>query len=58
MATYSCAEERVWQTASPHYSVDYYIGRQVRGTEDTTPPAGYTYLDQPDINGRIGAFVK
>ena len=26
--------------------------------EDTTPPAGYTYKDYPDVHGRIGAFVK
>ena len=26
--------------------------------QDTTPPAGYTYRDYPDVHGRIGAFIK
>jgi len=26
--------------------------------QDTTPPAGYTYRQYPDVHGRIGAFVK
>ena len=26
--------------------------------QDTTPPAGYTYREYPDVHGRIGAFVK
>ena len=26
--------------------------------QDTTPPEGYSYIDYPDVHGRIGAFVK
>ena len=26
--------------------------------ENTTPPAGYTYKEYPDVHGRIGAFIK
>lgn len=26
--------------------------------ESTDPPEGYTYIDYPDVHGRIGAFVK
>jgi hypothetical protein len=26
--------------------------------QDTVPPEGYTYIDYPDVHGRIGAFVK
>ena len=26
--------------------------------ENTTPPEGYSYIQYPDVHGRIGAFVK
>ena len=26
--------------------------------EDTTPPEGYKFRQYPDVNGRIGAFIK
>ena len=26
--------------------------------QNTNPPNGYTYIDYPDVHGRIGAFVK
>lgn len=26
--------------------------------ENTTPPAGYRYIQYPDVHGRIGAFVR
>lgn len=26
--------------------------------ENTTPPLGYSYITDPDIHGRIGAFIK
>jgi len=26
--------------------------------QSTTPPQGYTYIDYPEVHGRIGAFVK
>jgi hypothetical protein len=26
--------------------------------QDTTPAAGYVYIDYPDVHGRIGAFIK
>ena len=26
--------------------------------QDTNAPLGYTYIKDPDVHGRIGAFVK
>ena len=26
--------------------------------QDKTPPQGYTFIDYPDLHGRVGAFVK
>jgi hypothetical protein len=36
--------------------IDHFI--PVWTGQSTTPPKGYTYIDYPDVHGRVGAFVK
>ena len=36
--------------------IDHFI--PVWKGQNTNPPKGYTYIEYPDVHGRIGAFVK
>jgi len=44
------------------HNPDFRWGQQeyipVWEDESTTPPSGYTFIDDPEVHGRIGAFIK